>query len=227
MKDVDMCLFDAMASLFEGKDSSKIVELIEKRAQREVVSKVLLPKKANFCSLDQEVIWKDIPKNIDFKQEEELKLKNNMEWTKNQYEEMGIKIIGDCETNDLFYEVELPEGWSVKQTDHPLWNDVFDDKQRRRAHYFYKAFDDAFINFDKRFYVSVIRVPFISDGVESIDKCDFQGVVKDCGNIVFSTSKFPSLGNKQDIRTQDMLYNILYEFMNQTYPNYKDINAYW
>ena len=61
--------------------------------------------------------------------------------------ELGITIIGP--TCDLFSEVQLPEGWTIRATDHSMWNEVLDDKGEVRATYFYKAafYDrDAFIN---------------------------------------------------------------------------------
>ena len=68
---------------------------------------------------------------------------------------MGIKIIED--KDDLFMEVELPTGWSLKRTDHSMWSNLIDNKGRERASIFYKAafYDrDAFINFNRRFHIS-------------------------------------------------------------------------
>jgi len=80
---------------------------------------------------------------------------NNIQWTKEQYERMGIEITG--EYDDLFYTVELPEGWQIKSTDHPMWNAVVDAKGRKRISFFYKSafYDrDAFSNFERRIHIS-------------------------------------------------------------------------
>jgi len=73
----------------------------------------------------------------------------------NKLDKMGIKIIED--KDDLFMEVELPTGWSLKRTDHSMWSNLVDDKGRERANIFYKAafYDrDAFITFNRRFHIS-------------------------------------------------------------------------
>lgn len=41
--------------------------------------------------------------------------------------------------DDLFNEVELPEGWSIVATEHNMWNRLLDEKKRERAAIFYKA----------------------------------------------------------------------------------------
>ena len=49
----------------------------------------------------------------------------------------GLKITG--EAGDLFFEVELPPGWSKQATSHDMNSWLVDDKGRRRANIFYKA----------------------------------------------------------------------------------------
>jgi len=59
--------------------------------------------------------------------------------------------------NELFMSVKLPEGWSIKPTDHSMWSNLVDDKGRARASIFYKAafYDrDAHLNFNRRFRIS-------------------------------------------------------------------------
>lgn len=69
-------------------------------------------------------------------------------YAKPRYKAMGIEIIEDV--NDLFFRVKLPEGWSLKATDHTMWNELIDDQGKTRAEIFYKAafYDrNAFIRF--------------------------------------------------------------------------------
>ncbi len=76
-----------------------------------------------------------------------------------QYEKMGIKVIGLTKGDTMFAEVELPEGWKKRGTGHSMWNELVDDKGRVRATFFYKAafYDrDAFIHFERRFNISII-----------------------------------------------------------------------
>jgi len=69
--------------------------------------------------------------------------------TKSEYEKLGIKVIGVSKGDNLFLDVELPEGWKVQPTTHSMWSNLLDDKGNEIASIFYKAaFYDmaAFIN---------------------------------------------------------------------------------
>ncbi len=69
-----------------------------------------------------------------------------------EYIDRNIKIIGISEGDELFYDVELPAGWSKKATDHSMWNTLLNDKDEEIGNIFYKAafYDrNAFINFTK------------------------------------------------------------------------------
>lgn len=66
--------------------------------------------------------------------------------TRKQLEEMGI-VFGEP-VDDLFVEVQLPEGWKKVPTGHSMWSDLVDAEGNKRASIFYKAafYDrDAFI----------------------------------------------------------------------------------
>lgn len=76
-----------------------------------------------------------------------------------QYEKMGIKVISITKGDEMFCDVQLPEGWKKRSTGHSMWNELVDNKGRVRATFFYKAafYDrDAFINFERRFNINVI-----------------------------------------------------------------------
>ena len=55
-----------------------------------------------------------------------------------QVEEIGIKIIDPVENDSLFYNVEFPEGWTRKRTDHGMYTDILDEHGRKRATIMYK-----------------------------------------------------------------------------------------
>ena len=67
-----------------------------------------------------------------------------------KYNEMGIKVIGQDDGDELFLNVVLPDGWKLKPTDQSMWSKLVDSKGQEVASIFYKAafYDrDAFINF--------------------------------------------------------------------------------
>ena len=55
------------------------------------------------------------------------------------YEQMGITGIVPTPGDDLFFNVVLPEGWEVRETDHSMHSDLFDAEGKRRGGIFYKA----------------------------------------------------------------------------------------
>lgn len=52
-------------------------------------------------------------------------------------EARGIKIVN--EDDDLFFQVELPEGWRIAPTDHSMHSDLLDADGEIVAGIFYKA----------------------------------------------------------------------------------------
>ena len=52
---------------------------------------------------------------------------------------LGIKFGDPVEGDPLFRHAELPDGWSVKATDHSMWSDVVDANGKAKASIFYKA----------------------------------------------------------------------------------------
>ena len=67
------------------------------------------------------------------------------EYLEKIYREMGIEIVDECD--DLFFNVVLPEGWKIENTDR-YWNHVKDANGNVVIEYFYdsKFYDrDAYV----------------------------------------------------------------------------------
>lgn len=221
---------DAMLFSMEGDSPSKAIERQEARGQQSVVRNKRLPKKLNDHSVPYDIRWKGLEDDKSWEERHEIFTKNNIEYTKQQYEKMGITIVDECD--DLFWNVVLPEGWTIKATDHTMWNNLFDDKGRKRANFFYKAafYDrDAFINFDTRYHLRVEHVAdFDTTDYEEWKKSDYQGFVKDGEEIIHSTSTYPATGEyKIDDKTEKALWEYLENYMKENYPDWENINAYW
>jgi hypothetical protein len=150
-------------------------------------------------------------------------------YTKVEYEKMGIEIIN--EANDLFWNVKLPEGWEVKATDHSMWNEVRDNKGRKRMTFFYKAafYDrDAFSNLQTRFQLDVTHTADPEAGYEVWKASDFQGTIKDGDVIICQTRCVPATGDySKDDKIKDELWEELRAFMQEHWPEYKEVHAYW
>lgn len=209
--DNELVLLEALLYAMEGESSSKAIENQEKREQQKVVRNCRLPKRGNGGVPDNE--WK-----------------NNLEFTKNQYEKMGIKIVGDYD--DLFYSVELPDGWKIKSTDHSMWNDVIDNKGHCRISFFYKGafYDrDAFSNFERRYNYTVL--PF--DNYETHATYEerlsnpWRLWVTDGNKRAYFIEERTVASTEDKWKMQDELSNIGEKYMNEHYPDWEDVNAYW
>lgn len=103
-----------------------------------------------------------------------------------EFEVIGIKFLGKAD--DLFYKVELPQGWRIAPTDHSMWSELLDAKCRKRAGIFYKAaFYDrsAHCNLERRYSYSYQPV----DGWGNSSKlAAWVGVVTDGEQIIFKTA---------------------------------------
>lgn len=227
--DNKLTFMDALLYAMEGENPSKAIENQEKRGQRMVVANQRLPKKTNDHCVPDEYRFNGIKDGMSWEERNEITSRNNREYTKNQYDKMGIEIIS--EYDDLFYSVKLPEGWEIKATDHSMWNDLFDNKGRKRANFFYKAafYDrDAFINFDTRFHLQVGHVADPSENYEIWSKSDFQGEIKDGEMTIFETKTEKCTGDYQsDEIIKDVFRKELISYMEEHYPDYEDIDAYW
>ena len=120
--DTELTMIDAMLSAMDGKDPSEAIERQEARGQRTAVREQWLPKHLR-----------------GFKRED----------ARQKYEAFGIKVLGVVD--DLFFKVELPEGWEIiPEEDSCYWSSLYDASGKAVARFFYKAafYDrDAFIGF--------------------------------------------------------------------------------
>ena len=191
--------------------------------------KRILPKRLNAHSIPEEIRWNGVEDSMEWDEKEKIVTQNNIEYTKQQYEKMGITILD--EYDELFWNVILPDGWEVRATNHCMWNDLYDDKKRKRAEYFCKGsfYDrDAFVNFKTRYRAHVDHVADPGSAYEIWKKSDFQRYVKDGENVIFTTERMAVTGSyKGDDEVMDILQKKLDKFMEENYPDYKNINDYW
>lgn len=171
------------------------IEKQEAQGQKEIVNSSQLPTDSNTRGID----------------------------AKEQYEKMGIKVIGISDGDDIFYNVDMPIGWKKESTDHSMWNKLVDDKGRERAMFFYKAaFYDrsSHIDFNSRFNVI--------GNYEVTNQLSYQ--VKDNNNdsVLFETKKVVRGEDTREYYNQtDILREEAVQFLKSKYPNCDDINAYW
>jgi hypothetical protein len=212
-------------------NTSAVIEHSERREQSSVVRNQRLPKKANDHTVPHDIFWAGIDDNDkDYPSWWTRQRENNINWMKEQYEAMGIKIIN--EYDDLFYNVQLPDGWEIKATDHPMWNEIYDDQDRKRMKFFYKdsIYDrDAFTNFCLRYGVDVISEIPETSYAEQKQK-GWCGVVLDHGNHdqeLFCTKLIRTTDIKSFYTFQNALRETAVLWLTEHFPLWKDFTQYW
>lgn len=206
-------------------DTSGAIERSEKREQQNIVRNQRIPIKSNDHIVPREIRNFGVKDNMEWEERFKIEAENNKKWTKEQYQKMSIEIID--EYDDLFFNVSLPDGWEVKPTGHSMWNEVIDNKGRKRISFFYKGafYDrDAFSNFEKRYSYS--EMPFddykTNASYEERKSKEWYGVVYDCGKEIFRTKP---IVNKDYF--DESLRRQCVEYLNLNYKLWEDINAYW
>lgn len=224
-----MTFLDAWFLSERGENPSKAIENQERRGQAEVVRTSKLPKKLNSHKVPNAIFWSGTTEDMDYNAKREITSANIEAYTRVQYEKIGITIIS--EADDLFWNVKLPDGWEIKATDHTMWNEVIDNKGRKRITFFYKAafYDrDAFANLQTRFQLDVNHTGDPDSDYDIWKASDIQGTVKDGDRIIYQTARVPACSDyTKESKMKDVLWEDLYAFMNENWPQYKDVYAYW
>lgn len=139
-------------------------------------------------------------------------------------EKLGIEILG--EADDLFYNVNLPEGWSKVAEDHAMWSKLVDDRGYERAAIFYKA---AF--YDRKAHIGLLRRFSYGakpvHGWDEIKTSPIVAMVTDGGKAIWVTEPMTPSEGRDSYTIMDILENQAKLWLEERFPNYKDVYAYW
>lgn len=143
------------------------------------------------------------------------------------WERLGF-VFTDIPNDCVLCKAILPEGWSIQPTEHSMWNNILDEKGRKRASMFYKAaFYDRDANMRLRCRYGV-RSNYIDDehttseiyfGNEN-EKLFVAGQIHIDENLSWEEKR--PLYNKED-----KLRDAAEAFGKENYPEYEDPLAYW
>jgi hypothetical protein len=135
--------------------------------------------------------------------------------TREQLEAIGFKFGQDAD--DLFVNVTLPSGWTLKATEHSMHNDLLDADGTRRAGIFYKA----------AFYDRRAHLDFASRYRSDCDYAKPRGTV-----FVIDTKTGDRLftaGNCADddyaVRTE--LFDAAAKWLGEHFPDHRNPLSYW
>ena len=188
---------------------------------------ILIPKLSSYHQ--QPDVLLELNKNEDPQEVFKFKQKLNIQWTKEQYEKMGIQIL--CAVDDLLWKAVLPEGWVSINELNKEWTTILDNKNRKRARFYYKVTSETrnvFIYFFTRYRKEITRAADISVDWITWSKSPYVGYVYDCDCVIFQTQ---SVLPTQDYNSNQILINNLKEeiemYLRCNMPEYEDIHAYW
>ena len=151
----------------------------------------------------------------------------NMRPSREEWEELGF-IFTEIPGDDVLCSAIMPEGWSMRATDHSMWNEILDENGIIRGSMFYKAaFYDrsAHMNLECRYKVSVCSVGDDYSTTEvyfgnSNEKLFVAGQV----HIPKDATREERLAKYAD---EERLRDIARKFADENYPDWKNVHAYW
>lgn len=144
------------------------------------------------------------------------------ECDKEKLESLGF-VFGE-DADDLFINVQFPEGWSKKSTDHSMHNDLLDTEGRVRGNIFYKA---AF--YDRRAHMH-LKCRYIAMLNYDLPNGEVQAVVNDqaTDESPFSTERVVLERNSDEYwRAQDSHEAVAVAWLKKNFPDHDNVLAYW
>lgn len=133
-----------------------------------------------------------------------------------KWEKLGFEFGQDAD--DIFINAKFPKGWRKKPTEHSMWSELLDDKERKRGMIFYKAaFYDrsAHIHLEARFSYTAYE----STGVKE----QFAVVARDAGKSIETFGVW----NSGEYDEKAKLERKALRWLTEHYPNWEDVSQYW
>jgi hypothetical protein len=119
----------------------------------------------------------------------------------------------------IFVEAAFPPGWTLKPTEHAMWNDVVDEKGRKRAAVFFKAafYDYSAHTFGLETRYNVKGVYGRESNIEAYTVADWDGTA------LHTVPVPPGLGYS----AQDEYRKPAQQWLDEHYPDNADPLKYW
>lgn len=168
--------------------------------------------------------------DISYEEREKLSKDNKRKYAMEQYAKMGIIVLEE-DDDGYMCKVQLHDGWKIERVDS-YWSNILDNKGRKRINFFYKSafWDrDAFTNFLCRYGISIFPFDnYMSDATyEDRRYKPWTVYLTDCGEPIKKLHEITPTTRKEFYDVEDKLRAIGIDYLNDHYPRYNDINAYW
>ncbi len=146
-----------------------------------------------------------------------------MEPSREEWEKLGFTFT-DIPGDEVLCEASLPEGWSMEETDHPMWINIVDQNGMKRGSMFYKA-----VFYDRVARMSLhCRYGAFSDYSADGSIVEIYFGSSDAQEKLFVAGKLNrSTLSKEFFKEQDRLLAVAEKFGDKNYPDWRNINAYW
>ena len=148
----------------------------------------------------------------------ETMLAIEMKPEKKVWEKLGFSF-SEIPGDDVLCKATLPSGWTLRATDHAMWNDIVDTNNNVRASMFYKAaFYDrsAHMNLENRY---CINRDYINEDTVEIS-------FGSKNEKLFVAGKY-SYSDDDAYEKSEKCYQLAEDFANKNYPDWKNPLAYW
>ncbi len=142
-----------------------------------------------------------------------------------QLQALGFKF-GKIQ-DELFIETEFPEGWKKVATDHSMWSDLLDEQDRVRGHIFYKA---AFYDRSSHMHLcTFIKQSQVYESHKDYIADQLQYYVSDAnGEYLFKTEAIKVKHHTDEYwEAQERGRNEVMNWLNDHFPEWEDVEAYW
>lgn len=142
----------------------------------------------------------------------------DMKPEKEVWEKLGFSF-SEISGDDVLCKAKLPTGWCLNSTEHPMWNNIVDNKGNVRASMFYKAaFYDrsAHMNLETRYRLDR----------DYIDEDTVEVYFGNKNEKLFVAGKY-SYSEDDAYEKSEKCYQLAEDFANKNYPDWKNPLAYW
>jgi hypothetical protein len=147
------------------------------------------------------------------------------ECPREQLESLGF-VFGE-NADDIFTNVQFPNGWKKVPTEHSMWSNLLDDKGRKRGGIFYKAaFYDRSAHMNLNSKISYSQV---YDHHDNYIPNSIQYFVTDGDSILYETNHVIVEEKYNDAywAAEDAARDEVTSWLVENYPDYGNPMAYW
>lgn len=156
-----------------------------------------------------------------------IMMAKEMRPSREEWEQLGF-VFTDIPGDDVLCSAVLPEGWSIKATDHSMWNEIIDENGMKRGSMFYKAaFYDrsAHMSLERRYGVCS---SYVGDDYSTTEVYFGNNEEKlfVAGQVHYSKDATRE-ERAAKYEEEEKLRAIAKQFGDENYPGWESVHAYW